>query len=225
MGARYTGRMSETLTPQTVLEFQHECATRLSAETGVPVAAKPKWEVYGRCKYAGRLAVDTEAITDFMTEQGADPAMLQSMYIRFHAGPFAFVNEGGLAREPVQIGDELRYPAIAIGLYRPLASPNSTLRHELRHTLQPLEQRSLYQHPRAGLCMRLGAGAVAAGAIAAAYTGALESRAACTIAGVSSAMMVMPTVQVLLWPFSKAEFTANRFAWQHRNFRPITLRG
>ena len=201
MGARYTGRMSETLTPQTVLEFQHECATRLSAETGVPVAAKPKWEVYGRCKYAGRLAVDTEAITDFMTEQGADPAMLQSMYIRFHAGPFAFVNEGGLAREPVQIGDELR------------------------HTLQPLEQRSLYQHPRAGLCMRLGAGAVAAGAIAAAYTGALESRAACTIAGVSSAMMVMPTVQVLLWPFSKAEFTANRFAWQHRNFRPITLRG
>jgi hypothetical protein len=206
------------------LAFHYDVAVRHAEEVGIPLATEPLAEIYGRSRHAGRVAIDTAAILDFMDGQGADPAMLKSLHIKIQTGPSALMNEGSVSGTPVEVNGALRYPTVALGMVgQRVGGLNSSLRHELRHMLQPQGYQPLYQHPKAGLYTRLGAGASALGFGTLHYAD-FSPNFTGVMAAMSGLITVMPMAQAVLWPFARTEWDAELFAWRHRNFQPITLR-
>lgn len=227
------------------LEFMHQQAT--SEISGLPpLATEPACFFRGDARrLQEHITIDTQGIVDFMTSFGTPPEQLGRMAIRFM--PHFEGRRGRTARvlcNPAAIDDQTYYPVIDFETRRQRDTShtelNFNLRHELRHLMQdPDEQwREMRREPLTILAACIPTAfpvmlspylvppelAAQVSEVTSPEMLQLGGIGALAVSAVAGYAMMQKIASVVHRQFLPTERDANRFARDHADFQPITLR-
>lgn len=215
------------------IEHLHESASNIEA----PLAPTPLVYFLGDAEaHLGRLTIDTVAIQEFMEPQ-VDGNMFGHMFLGIIPKDQMGGVQGSVDEEPFKFEGNTHFPridlAVAPGEKPNVAKLNSTLRHELGHTLQPAAI-APYNNPKTVMQTRgVGSALLAVGTMLGSEhmqsifeTGALNAGSATAglgAIGIAGAGALLAP-KGLLREFGTREMQANLYAFRHRRFNPITYK-